>query len=131
MIRHLGLISVALAMAATFVAAQTIPDDTETVLHQRFEQRYPQIRTAESDGKIGETYSGTIEAVDPKYLSDADIKKLIDDENVDRAQLYQIIATQSQSTVDVVAQRAAARNFDHAEKGDYLKYQDHGWQQKD
>jgi uncharacterized protein YdbL (DUF1318 family) len=129
--RRLAIIfCITTALLAGALAKISLADDSETALRQRVEQRYPQIRAAKEDDKIGETYTGTVEAVDPKFLSDSDLKKLIDDENTDRAQLYQIIATQTQSTPDVVAQRAAARNFDHAEKGEYLKYQDRGWQKK-
>jgi uncharacterized protein YdbL (DUF1318 family) len=108
----------------------TLADDAETALHQRAEDRYPKLKAAEEQGKLGESFTGFVEAVDPKYLDDADLNKLMQEENADRAQLYQIIATQTQSTADEVAQRAAVRNFAHAEKGEYLKTQDKGWQQK-
>lgn len=118
-------------MALSVVGARCLADDSEQALRQRSQERYPQLRAAKDQGKIGETYEGMIEAVDAKYLDDAALKKLVDDENADRVQLYQLIAQQTQTTSEQVAGRAAERNFKNAHKGDYLKYKENGWQRKD
>jgi uncharacterized protein YdbL (DUF1318 family) len=117
-----------LALATLSPRAQA--DSTEDALKQKFEARYPALRAAKDHGQIGETSAGFVEPVDPKYLSDPALKKLIDDENADRAELYKTIAAEAQTTPDVVAQRAGVHNFEEAEHGDYLKSADGTWNQK-
>ena len=69
---------------------------------------------------------GLIDAVKD---ADATARKLIDEENRDRKALYALIAKDEGIDADVVARRAAKRNFDKAKKGEFLK--DNGtWRQK-
>ncbi len=99
-------------------------------LQARFEQRYPQLLQYKSQGKIGETPAGTIEAVDAKYLSDASLKKLVADENSDRQELYNIIAKEENTTPQKVAELSAKHNYEKARPGDYLKQSDGTWKKK-
>jgi uncharacterized protein YdbL (DUF1318 family) len=99
-------------------------------LQARFEKRYPQVLQYKTQGNVGETTSGLLEAVDPKYLSDATLKKLIEDENADRQELYAIIAKDENTTPQIVAERTAQRNFQKAHPGDYLKQADGKWTKK-
>ncbi|CAN5451694.1 hypothetical protein BH09PLA1_BH09PLA1_36650 [soil metagenome] len=100
---------------------------TKKELQARAEKRYPQIMQYKADGKLGETSEGFIEAVKD---TDGAMTSLIDEENADRRALYQLIADDDKKvTVEIVARRAAERNFQRAKKGEYLK--DHGtWRQK-
>ncbi|HWP39669.1 MAG TPA: YdbL family protein [Tepidisphaeraceae bacterium] len=102
----------------------------KTQLQARFERRYPQLLEYKSQGKIGETTEGTVEAVDPKYLEDEAIKSLLDEENADRRELYQIIAREENTTPAKVAERTARRNFQKARPGEYLKAADGTWRKK-
>jgi uncharacterized protein YdbL (DUF1318 family) len=104
-------------------------DAAQDALKQRLAERHPQIRAAEDAGKIGETYDGLVEAVDPGS-ADAGLQKLVADEDADRKQVYIIIAQQTQTTPDVVAEREGARNFAAAHPGDYLKGKDGKWTRK-
>jgi len=98
-------------------------------LRARSEERYPEIRRAKSEGKIGENTTGYLEAVKKAYLDDKALKELIDDENKDRKALYTIIADEDGTEVTLVAKRAAKRNIERAKHGEYVK-QDGEWQKK-
>ena len=113
---------IALFLGSTLALAAPTKDE----LQSRFEQRYPQIKQAKSDGKVGETSAGFIEAV---KSADGALSKLIDDENADRRALYELIAKKEKVEMDVVATRAAQRNFERARPGEYLK-ENGKWRQK-
>ncbi len=99
-------------------------------LQARFEQRYPQILEYKTAGKIGETTEGVLEAVESKYMDDAKLAKLVDEENADRHELYQIIAKDENTTPEKVATRLAKRNYEKARPGEYLKTADGKWKRK-
>jgi len=99
-------------------------------LKERFKQRYPKLLKAKDAGKIGETFQGYVEAVKPEYLQDADLKKLLDDENADRKTLYKAIADKEGVPPEKVAERNAVRNFKRAKPGHYLKNKDGKWVKK-
>lgn len=113
----------ALLATCTFAAS-------ETELRERFKQRYPQLQQLKLEGKIGEVFTGYIDAVQPQYEAEAKVKGMIDNENRDRAELYQIMARQTGATPEAVAQRNATRNFEKARSGDYLKGPDGIWKRK-
>jgi uncharacterized protein YdbL (DUF1318 family) len=99
----------------------------EAALQKRFKARHPQIQQLKSDGVVGETSEGYLDFVDKK---DAKVAKVVEDENADRKALYKLIADKEEITADVVAQRAAKRNFDRAKAGEYLK-QGGKWKKKE
>ncbi|MDP9173806.1 MAG: YdbL family protein [Planctomycetota bacterium] len=128
---RIHIITVALAaLLLTALCAPSYADTAQDALKKRAEERYPKLRAAKDAGKIGEDSGGMIEAVDPKFLQDSDLAKLVNDENNDRTELYRLIAQASQTTPDLVAQEAAKRNFANAKSGDYLKGPDGAWQRK-
>jgi len=98
-------------------------------LRDRFKNRFPQVRAAKQAGNIGETTAGVLEAVAGKTADDA-TRKLMDEENADRLELYKIIAEREKTTAEKVAERNAARNFEKAVAGEYLKGADGKWTQK-
>ncbi len=104
--------------------------DRKSELQQAFEQRFPQLREYKSAGKVGETTQGFVEPVKSEYLSDAALKKLVDDENRDRRELYAIIAKDTNATPEFVAEQNARRNYQRAKPGDFLKTADGRWEQK-
>src|SRR4051812_3222408 len=125
------------AVALTFVVAPARssagPDkgkveQEKARLQKRFEQRYPEIKAAKADGKIGETSRGFLEAVKGAKVDDA-TSRLMDDENADRKALYALIADDEGVDADLVAKRAARRNFEKARKGEYTK-SDGEWRKK-
>ena len=121
------LFAMSVGLFALLSAAQAATMDE---LKERFKQRYPKLVKAKSDGKVGEVYTGYIEAVKAEYMSDAEIKKLVEDENADRVALYELIAKKEKITPEKVAERNAARNFQNAKPGEWLKGQDGKWAQK-
>lgn len=120
---------VVLALGVLLAAAPAHAAD-KAQLKARFEQRYPQVLEYKTQGKIGETTQGVLEAVDAKYMDDARLAGLVNEENADRRELYQIIATETGTTPENVAQRMARRNFERARPGEYLKGADGKWQRK-
>jgi uncharacterized protein len=119
-------------MAALFCASATnaAPSSKNAPrlaeLKAKFEQRYPEVRDAKQAGKIGETSDGFLDEVND---GDRAIKKLVDDENTDRKELYKLLAEDQGIDSDQVAHRAAQRNFERAKKGEFLKDNGH-WRQK-
>jgi uncharacterized protein YdbL (DUF1318 family) len=111
----LGTILAMLLAPAALRAAET-PE--EAALQKRFKERYPKLQQLKSQGVVGETSDGFVDFVDKK---DAQASELIEAENKDRKTLYKLIADKEGITVEVVAKRAAKRNFDRAKAGEYLK----------
>jgi uncharacterized protein YdbL (DUF1318 family) len=99
-------------------------------LKQRFAARYAQLKQIEREEKAGETPQGFVEAVTPAHLADATVKKIIDEENADRRALYAALAKKENTTEAKVAERNAARNFQNAGSGEYLKQPNGTWRQK-
>lgn len=99
-------------------------------LQARFRERFAAVRQHKDAGRIGETSTGLLDAVRSESLDDAALRKLVDSENADRRELYELIAKKESTTADVVARTNAARNFKRAKAGDYLKGDDGQWRQK-
>ena len=78
-------------------------------------------------GVVGETSDGYLDYVKKKDAKAADT---VDAENADRKTLYESIAKNENTTVELVAQHAAKRNFDKAKPGEYLK-EDGKWKKKE
>jgi uncharacterized protein YdbL (DUF1318 family) len=108
-------------------ASLAVQDDSMQKLQERFKQRFEQIRELKSAGKIGETFDGNVAWVKGE---DSSAAKLVEQENADRRELYQLIAAKEKTSPDLVARRNAQRNFEKAAKGEYLKGQDGQWKQK-
>ncbi len=105
-------------------------DPRKTKLPERFKARDSDLNRFKQAGKVGETTKGIVEAVKREYLEDADLKTLIEDENRDRRELYEIIAEEKGQDVDVVADLAARQNYKRARPGEYLKTASGEWKQK-
>jgi uncharacterized protein YdbL (DUF1318 family) len=115
------------ALIALFIGSSSaLAAPTKEELRKQFESRYPQIMQAKAEGDLGETSAGFIEAVKSAQGATA---KLIESENADRRALYDLIAKEEGVSFEIVARRAAQRNFQKAKRGEYLK--DNGtWRQK-
>ena len=116
------LITISLGMATIAFSA------TEGELKARFKERYPQLQALRQQGQIGETATGYVEAVKPQFAGPT--RNLVDPENSDRRELYDLLAKQTGTTPGTVASRNAARNFDRAAQGEWLKNADGSWRQK-
>jgi len=113
--------------AKTPPAAVAAATPEEAALQKRFKARYPQIQQLKTAGTIGETDGGEVDFVKQK---DEKAAKVVEEENTDRKALYKLIADREGISADVVAQRAAKRNFDHAKPGEWLK-EGGKWRQKE
>ncbi len=102
----------------------------EDELKERFKERYPQLQSLKKSGVIGETFGGYVEAVDKK-AADKAAEKLVDEENQDRTELYDLIARKEGVTREKVAERNARRVFEKAKPGEYLKGSDGKWKKKE
>ena len=90
-------------------------------LKNNFKKRYPAVIALKREGKIGETSTGTLEAVRPKFMKDPRVRKIMNAENADRETLYALMAQEQKTTPRVVARRNAKRNFSKARAGEFLK----------
>lgn len=116
------LVAAALAFAGAAQAADRMAE-----LQDRFKQRFADVRRLKDAGKIGETSTGLLAEVKG---ADATAAKVVADENADRQELYGLIAKKEGTSPDVVARTNATRNFQRAQKGDWLKADDGKWRQK-
>jgi len=106
-------------------------------LTKRFEQRLERLNTLKDKGVIGETWEGSVEALDDHLLS-KDERTLLDDENKDRKALYALIGDRTddpdtrhkKAPPRVVAERNAKRKFESAKADHYLKIAEGRWIQK-
>jgi uncharacterized protein YdbL (DUF1318 family) len=96
-------------------------------LQKRFKDRYPQLKSLKQSGTIGETSEGLVDFVKDK---DAKASKLVDAENADRHELYELVAKETNVTPDDVAARNAKRNHDKLQPGEYYRGDDGKWTQK-
>jgi uncharacterized protein len=102
----------------------------EEELKKRLAERFPKIAALKTAGTVGETHEGYVALVDEKS-KDKDAKELVEKENEDRKEAYQIIADKEKVTVEKVAERAGKRAFEKAKPGEYLKGADGKWKKKE
>ena len=105
-------------------------DPRKDKLQERFKARDLDLDRYKKAGKVGETTKGLVEAVKREYLEDEALEELIDDENRDRRELYEIIAEEKGQDADVVAELAARQNFKRARSGEYLQTANGEWRKK-
>lgn len=99
-------------------------------LRDRFKKRYPDLLKLKKKGKVGETWEGKVEAVEEGYLSQEKVKRIIDEENADRARLFRALAKKNEVTEAVVAKRYFGRQLRKADPDEYVKGEDGKWKQR-
>jgi len=119
-----------MALVAMLMLGQPLLASPREELQERFKQRFEQLQKFKADGKAGETFTGYIEAVKTVYANEPAIGELLKAENADRRALYDLIARETGVSADDVAKRNAARNFQRAGKGEWLKHADGIWRQR-
>ena len=102
----------------------------EDELKKSLADRFPKVAALKSAGTVGETCEGYVALVDEKS-KDKDAKELVEQENDDRKEAYQLIADKEKTTLEKVAERAGKRAFEKAKKGEYLKGSDGKWTKKE
>jgi uncharacterized protein YdbL (DUF1318 family) len=115
-IRTLSIFCALIALFGWVSAAPAAESKEE--LQKRFKDRLPQIDQLKKQGVIGETSEGYLDFVEGSSGKHGD---LVNEENGDRRKLYALIAKETGTDAEIVAKRAAKRNFDRAQPGQYLK----------
>ena len=129
--RHTALVLFPAALLGLLAAAAQT--DEWTRLQQRFQARDAQIQQLKAARVVGETSSGYLDFPDPATGATAPTpegRRLLEEENADRRRLYALIGERESVPPDVVADRAARRNFARARSGELLRYPDGIWRQK-
>jgi uncharacterized protein YdbL (DUF1318 family) len=95
-------------------------------LKERFIQRLPVIQELKQKGIVGENNQGFL-----AYRSNDKARQdLVDAENADRRKVYEAIAKQQKTTVEVVGQRRAMQIAQKAKSGEWLQAADGKWYRK-
>lgn len=84
------------------------------------------LQTAKSQGLVGETPNGYLDAV---KSPSPDIKELIESINSKRKQKYQEIATRNKTSIQAVEELAGKKTIEKTKAGSYIK-QGGSWQKK-
>lgn len=93
-------------------AAAAANDGELQALRDRFKERFPRIQQAMQKQDIGETWQGLVMAVKPPLP--AGLQELVDQENKDRARLYEVMSLEDKAvTTAMVAQQNALRNLEN------------------
>ncbi len=107
-----------IANADAFAGADTIK--------QRMLERLPDIIALKKDGVVGENNKGFLQ-----FMGENRAKQdVVEAENADREQVYQIIAKQQGTTVESVGSRRALRIAETAQPGEWLQDPGGKWYQK-
>jgi uncharacterized protein YdbL (DUF1318 family) len=119
-------LDVKLTVESQLNSAEAMP----AALRERLEQRLPDVIAAKKAGKIGETFDGYVDIVNPADAADAKLAPLIKAENADRLTYYQAVARSAQSSLAYVGELSGMKRFEAATTGEYLRYRDGQWKQK-
>ena len=116
------------AMLLIFILGMMIThvNASSKAIKQRMIKRLPEIKALKDQGIVGENNKGYLEFVGPKKTK-ANVVKA---ENNDRKQVYQAIAKQQGTTVELVGKHRAVQIANKARPKDWLQDADGKWYQK-
>ena len=116
------------AMLLIFILGMMIThvNASSQAIKQRMIKRLPEIKALKDQGIVGENNKGYLEFVGPKKTK-ADVVKA---ENNDRKQVYQAIAKQQGTTVELVGKHRAVQIANKARPKDWLQDANGKWYQK-
>jgi uncharacterized protein YdbL (DUF1318 family) len=134
---HRSIVVHAVLAAALLAAAPAAGQDSREALKQRFEERYPALVDLKRAGKVGETWEGFLDAVEPRFREDPAVRAMLDGENRDRTALYALLAEdlraglqepeRSRMSPRVAAERNAWRSFERAGGTEKLRVAEGTW----
>jgi uncharacterized protein len=113
----LALISILIICSSTLYAQG---------IKERMQERLPSIVELKKAGIVGENNLGYLEFVG----ADKKGEDIVTAENDDRKKVYEVIAKQSETTIDLVGQRRAKQIAEKADPGEWLKDDTGKWYQK-
>ena len=118
-----------LALLSVFFLGILITTDVNSAsdsIKQRMIDRLPVIKALKDQGIVGENNLGFLEFIgDRKEKAD-----VVAAENADRKSVYEAIAKNQGTTVEVVGQHRAIQLADKAQSGDWLQDANGKWYQK-
>jgi uncharacterized protein YdbL (DUF1318 family) len=89
----------------------------------------PKLDGLKGRSKVGETYAGYVEAVNPGAMSPDD-NRTVGDVNALRRALYIVLARKHNITPEQVGQIAGRNNYNRARPGEFFKQSDGKWIRK-
>ncbi len=95
---------------------------------QSMKDRHPDLMQAKDQGLVGEAWNGMVAIVDQG--ADSRVQDLVDSENYDRRELYQVIAAQTDTSVQEVALQNRIRMYRLADDNHYVQDQNRNWVRK-
>ncbi|MFO7727537.1 MAG: YdbL family protein [Desulfonatronovibrio sp.] len=90
--------------------------------------RYPALQEAKDAGYIGEAWTGLVALVDPDAPASA--RSLVKAENKDRVDLFQIVAGETDTSVEEVARQNRIRMYRLADDDHFIQDQERQWVRK-
>ena len=116
------------AMLLIFILGMLIThvNASSQAIKQRMIKRLPEIKALKDQGIVGENNKGYLEFVGPQKTK-ANVVKA---ENNDRKQVYQAIAKQQGTTVELVGKHRAVQIANKARPKDWLQDANGKWYQK-
>ena len=119
---------VMLAILPIFILVLSIThaNASSKAIKQRMIKRLPEIKALKDQGLVGENNNGYLEFVGPQKTK-ANVVKA---ENNDRKQVYQAIAKQQGTTVELVGKHRAVQIANKARPKEWLKDANGKWYQK-
>ncbi|RQD75475.1 YdbL family protein [Desulfonatronospira sp. MSAO_Bac3] len=95
---------------------------------QSMKDRHSSLVQAKDQGLVGEAWNGMVAVVDQGAPSR--VQDLVDSENYDRRELYQIIAADTDTSVQEVALQNRIRMYRLADDNHYVQDQNRNWVRK-
>jgi len=117
-----------LAILPVFIVGLLVTDGHSSAaeIKQRMIARLPVIKALKDKGIIGENNKGYLEFIGKKKEK----QDVIEAENSDRRQVYEAIAKQQSTTVEVVGKHRAVQIADKAQAGEWLQDANGKWYKK-
>lgn len=95
-------------------------------IKSRMRDRLPEIVALKAKGIVGENNQGYLEILKSNGSAD----KIVSAENKDRATVYQAIAAEANTSIEVVGKRRAIQIAEKADSGEWLQNASGKWYQK-
>ena len=117
-----------IAILPVFILGLLITDGHASAaeIKQRMIDRLPVIKALKDKGIVGENNQGYLEFIGKKKEKE----DVVAAENSDRKQVYEAIAKQQSTTVEVVGKHRAVQIADKAQPGEWLQDANGKWYQK-
>jgi uncharacterized protein YdbL (DUF1318 family) len=117
-----------IAILSVFILGFLITDgySSSKEIKQRMIARLPIIKSLKDKGIVGENNKGYLEFIGKKKEQE----DVVSAENSDRKQVYEAIAKQQSTTVEVVGKHRAAQIAEKAQPGEWLQDANGKWYRK-